>query len=559
MNGSDRSLRWPGAFALLLATGAFVWLAAGLGRGLELTDEAYYLLYAIHARQIQLFFSPFHWVIGPLWEATGSLAAFRAAGLLLSVLGAAVLAAGLLRAATRVGLPVPDDRLGRAAVIATAVCGALLYGSLLNFTPSYNLMATIFGSLAVGLGLLSMGAHGQRAVLLALAAGVCVGLCFLSKVTSGICVAAMLAILWLALAQGRARANAAWAALAAAGAVVAMAQAWGGIGLALAQLRGGVDIWSLATDNRSASGQLLRSASDLGRMLAGAVTAFWVPLACFALALRLPYARLLRWVGALWFVAVLLAGAHFQGGNDAFTRQSQPLAAALLLALLAWLPAWTHDLRRLALVAVLAGLPAAIAVGTSNPLEVQVLSAMAPWGALVALFGFARPGLGAATAVSIAFSLTVLGQIATSGAQPYRMLPLAWQNEAIELPRLGSVRVDAATATLARQLREAVTACGVRPAQPFMDLYDAPGLALLLDANPLVGPWLSNADTASRVLARAVPEELRQALVAVRRRADGAPAAAPTQIASFPQGYRLCGTSHWPTDGARVELWAPQP
>ena len=65
---------------------------------------------------------------------------------------AMLLAWGVLCVAPRLGLATADGRLGRAAVVATSISGALLYGSFVSFTPSYNLLGASAACFAMGLG-----------------------------------------------------------------------------------------------------------------------------------------------------------------------------------------------------------------------------------------------------------------------------------------------------------------------------------------------------------------------------------------------------------------------
>lgn len=62
---------------------------------------------------------------------------------------------------------------------------------------------------------------------------------------------------------------------------------------------------------------------------------------------------------------------------------------------------------------------------------------------------------------------------------------------------------------------------------------------------------------AELALKRADPAVLRRTTVAVRLDASGARDAAPRQLASFPQGYRLCARATTPLNGGIMELWAP--
>jgi hypothetical protein len=554
--GPERAVRpWPAHLAMLAAVALLAVLVARVDRSLELSDEAYYLLHAIHAHDIQVFFSPFHWVSGLLWELTGSLVAFRLAGLLLDVTAAVVLASGALRAARQLGMPSIATAAGRHAVLAIAASAALAHGSLLSLTPSYNSIAATCTGFATGLCLLSLGAERRRALLLAAAAGVATGLCFLGKFSSGICTAGLLVVLWGLLASGRARLLGVPMLACAAATVWLTAQAHGGFALAMEQLRTGIGLVWLATGDGSTERRLLRSFTDIRQLGEHTLHAFWGPIGCFVLALRW-WRGLLPWVGVLWFAVLLATGLHLDGGYGRYALQAQPLLAAVLMALLAWWPHWCRDLRRLALVAALLGLPLAVAIGTSNPLQMEILLALASWGALLGLLGFASAQRGPATALSVLFSLVILAQVIGSASEPYRVPPLAQHTERITVPRLGEVRVDPVTASLARQFQQGAAACGIAPGQPFLDLYNAPGIALLLDLKPVVAPWLGDPHSASLLLARAKPQDVRQAVVAARHH-PGQRLVPPRQLAGFPTGYRLCATAASPYDGARMELWAP--
>ena len=52
-----------------LVTAYCVWT---LDRGFEITDEAYYLLLAMHAGSVKLFISAQQWITAGLWQITGS-------------------------------------------------------------------------------------------------------------------------------------------------------------------------------------------------------------------------------------------------------------------------------------------------------------------------------------------------------------------------------------------------------------------------------------------------------------------------------------------------------
>jgi hypothetical protein len=315
----------------------------------------------------------------------------------------------------------------------------------------------------------------------------------------------------------------------------------GGPSHALAQFRTGTEVlWAVQGDH-STAGRLLRSATDVGQMLQATLVAFGVPLAVMAagVAMRRPWLELL---GLAAVAAVVVAGGHLQGGYDRFGLQAQPLVA-LLAAMLV-----SGGLRPSMLPAVLAALPFAIAIGTSNPLHVQLLGGLAPWGVLGAIVALKQPLRWMGVLASLAFAATILAQVAGHSQQPYRMAPMAQQVVPIVVPVLGEIDVDPGTATRLQALHDAAARCGIRPGTPFVDLYNLPVAGLVLDAPPLVSPWMLDAHHAERVLRHAEPALLRRATLVVE---DGA--ALPPQLADYRSTHRSCGRA------GRYEVWAALP
>jgi hypothetical protein len=547
-------------FVIASTAATLAWLIDGLDRGLDLTDESFYLLSALQPHDIRLFFTPFHWVSGLLWRASGTLLAFRAWGLGLACTSAVALAWAVLQAAPRAGMNAPEGRLARAAVMAGAAGGALIYGSLLSFTPSYNLLAASGASFSVAFGLFATDGSAARTRTFALLAGVALGATFLCKFSAGICVGGLVVMLQVAFAWDR---RSQWRAplltVVCAGATVVLA-AWveTGFGEAIREFKSGLDIVWFAQGDGSTLQRLARSGADLVGMLRGAGAVFWGPLVCMVIGLRWRPA-FFGWAGLAWFAVLLATGrGHLTGGESHFAQQAIPLVAMLAFALIAGLKQWTRTWRAALLAATLAVLPAAVAIGTSNPLQVQVLGAMASWGLLIGLLGFSGDAeLNPNAPAAVIFCAIVAAQVMTAGAEPYRMRPMRQQTEAITLPSLGRVKVDAATAALAREMQRAARACALAPGTPFLDFYDVPGVALMIGAVPVETPWLLHGAYASLALRNADPSALRRAVVAVKRDGAGVLPAPPAQLHEFPQGYKLCGRSLAPVEGRSVELWTP--
>jgi hypothetical protein len=164
-------------------------------------------------------------------------------------------------------------------------------------------------------------------------------------------------------------------------------------------------------------------------------------------------------------------------------------------------------------------------------------------------------------ALLAAFCLTLVSQIVTSGFRdPYHLAePLAGQTEPVDVGGLGRFRVDAGTATFLRNLDAAITECGIAPGAPFLGLYNLPGVALALRAVPVVTPWLVNVAQAETALAFGPPDVLRYAVVAIRDNPDGSRVALPAALSAFPTGFKFCGTSTYPFENQRIEIWRAAP
>ncbi|WP_048438627.1 hypothetical protein [Caenimonas sp. SL110] len=544
-----------------LAVATFLRLWSMLGIGLELTDEAYYLLGAQHPESIRLFFTAAHWVTGPLWNATGSLYSFRASGLLLVALSGVMLAWGALRLAPHANIEVPARRLGQWAVMAAGASGALLFGSLLSFTPSYNLMATVFVGIGMGIGMLSIASEGRKQGFLEAAAGIVFGLTVLCKFSAGIGMIGLLVVLQVVFLWRRPARL--WGPLIvivfAVLTVLLIAALNTGLQEGWRQFRAGLDVIWVAQGDKGIVPRLVRSAGDMGGLFAAAALTFWAPMICFAVAMF--WRPLLAGsLGAAWFAVALWLGGHGSAGMARYMVQPLPWAAFLCVAVLCVATRWVRNPRAVLLALTLAVMPVAAALGTSNPLQVQILGTMAPWGVLLALAGFnwSRDALPAAVA-SVLFAALVLAQVIGNGAAPYRMLPHAQQTQDVAIDGLGTVKVDAQTATMVRDLQAATRQCAIAPGAPFLDFYNLPGVGVIVGGVPIETPWLLHTTYAQAALKGADPAVLRRAVVAVGLNAAGQRPAPPAQLANFPQGWRLCGKTTSPLEKLPVELWAPGP
>ena len=161
--------------------------------------------------------------------------------------------------------------------------------------------------------------------------------------------------------------------------------------------------------------------------------------------------------------------------------------------------------------------------------------------------------------IGICFIVTIALQIVTSGFRPYHLSsPLTKQDQTTTVGNLGEVKVDAGTYKFLAEMRAAAKECDIAPGAPFIGLYNIPGVALALQAIPVLTPWLNNRAQAEFVLDRVRPEGLHSAVVALQMGNDETFPPLPQQLAAFPLGYRYCGMATYPYMQQKIQVWQSQ-
>ena len=186
------------AAIFLCASLVVVYCIWTLDRGFEITDEAYYLLLAMHADSVKYYISGQQWVTGGIWQVTGSLAMFRAAGMFLLAASSSLLAFGAMVAFSQRKLITTENLGARVVVLAASVICAMLYAATINFSPCYNLLASAGAYAAVGLVLLALhsSVEWQRLGMLLLVGGA-LSIEFISKASAGLATLGLVIILVL--------------------------------------------------------------------------------------------------------------------------------------------------------------------------------------------------------------------------------------------------------------------------------------------------------------------------------------------------------------------------
>jgi len=547
---------------LFFAVVVILYCVWALNRGFEITDESYYLLLAIQANTQKLYISAQHWMTTWLWQITGSLAMFRASGMVILLVTSTLLALGAFTACLRFRL-VEDSFRAKCVVVAGSVVSAMLYASTINLSPCYNLLASAGAYAAAGLVLLASQrlSIAQKYVLYVLA-GCAVGAEALCKASAGASTFIILTV-WLCVFE-RSYFHKIFG-------MVAIAT--GGVAFAVIALltnttisdatqavEQGMQLFSIV-QVEAIDARLIRYVIQFGENMMAAVVAFALPLISFvvyAKTQRAIFAKL--GLGAL--IVTLLFGGHLLGGWNDGASFTPPFAivAMLIMALILSIPIWSNNPRLAVLFGGLILLPYSVAMGTGNTLFTQIIVSLAPWGTLIGVLVIARfPENFCKIPISLiglCFIATVALQVVTSGFRPYHMSsPLINQDMGFATGNLGIVKVDAETHKFLTDINAAVKSCNIAPGTPFIGLYNNPGVALALQGTPVLSPWLNNVAQAEFVLERAPPDELGSVVVALNMGSTEDMPPLPLQLKGFPSDYRYCGMATYPFGSQKIQIW----
>lgn len=564
VRGASAFQRWCGPAMVFLA--ALVVLSAFFAhdRGLDITDEAYYVLSASQPQDITAYISPQHWVLAPLWAISGDMASFRLIGLLTLLLSSALLSGGVIAVARRLALPTMAGSF--ASVFACSVIGAVLYLTTINLSPSYNLMASVGCYGAIGL---SLFAGVQRrlpyAVLLAFLTGLMLTVEFASKPSAGISTFLLLSVFLWAATQHLGKTLFLWIVigLGFSASLVCLVLAQGPWPETRAALQAGYQLFRVV-QSEPIPMRLLRYAEEYFGYLLRTVTLFLPAIVAITYFLFRPSWR----TALLWLLALLgtlTFGGHFLGGtadgaSPQFVRQVGPLLLMLLVSIGLTYKAAVRNGYLALLIAGLFIAPYSVAIGTGNALFTQVIDTLAPWGALIALVATlgSRPTHRLLTAaIAVIFAATASSQIVSSLFRDAYHLnaPLIAQTEMTDAGEFGLVRLDPATATFVGDLKAAAFKCKIPPGATYLGLYNNPGLALILRAKTVTSPWINNLEQGEILLPIARVSMLKNVIVGRNVDYNGNWPALPGAIGNLEAEFRQCGTATYPFAKQKMEIW----
>lgn len=546
----------------LLTLAVFLYCVWILDLGFDITDESYYLLLAIQANSQELYVSAQHWLTSWLWQLSGSLISFRATGLLILLASSILLAGGAHSFLSKAGA-LPEQSRFPGLIYSTSILSALFYGSTINFSPCYNLMASAGAYSAAGLMLLASGSRSaQTKYILYVLVGGALGVATIAKASSGISTLIVMAG-WLFCFEKDIRSKSFSAGSILVGLILFC---W----LALLSnttpqeaknaFLAGLELFRIV-QSESIFHRLIRYGSHFGVNVARSLIEFGVPL---TLLVGFGFTRknILLVMSGIAVVLTILFREHWIGGWDNGRDVRPPLAlfALFTFTLFASTSAWLKSNKLIHLVIGLAVLPYAVAMGTGNGLFTQAIVTLAPWGTVVGIACILPYTLEnqrwAVLICGLPFMFVVALQMATSAFRPYHLNgQLNWYRSDFNLPDLGRVRTDERTHAFLSDLRLAAEQCKIEAGTPVLGLYNVPGVALVLRAVPPMSAWLNNAEQADFVIKRVGYENFKSLVVVINEEGQPTPPKLPEQLKGFPAGFTKCGSATYPFAEQKIHVW----
>lgn len=505
----DRGALWIGITSGIVGlawTGAAVAMS---GRGLDVTDEGFYLLSYRWWASNSYTFTGVQYVFGPLYQALGYDAQLLRLSRVVLVL-AAHLALGVGAASwIRDTASHPISASAR-RVIAGAVTAAggltLAWGPL---TPGYN-DVSVLSTLVLAAAVLTIHRYAllgrQLPVAVAFVMGPVIVVFALSKWSSALVTVPFVSLVAaLALRRLSPRGLGAWLATAAASTagtallVHLLIKPWPEIVKPIIQVTN-----NLGTGSNSPSALVdayLMTTTMLGIFAA-------VPAAIAAtmvlMARRLPAREAARATAAAPVLAVLLAlviVGGIRGGADGVRDYSSVLVSSALSVWIVFALSRSERGPRTPgsgfLVAMLVLLPGVQALGTGNPIFLLAINGFPLW--LVTLLWIwasspPRPGLREGAGAVCGGLILVIGWVTVSGilAYPFRTSSYLKSTTPVSAESVGTLRVSPEAARQFASLQRATAAAS--PTSPVMAFDELAGLVLILDGRSVGEAWYSSSD-----------------------------------------------------------------
>ena len=522
-----------------------------LNKGFEITDESYYVLLSHFSKSTTLFISAQQFVSSFLWQLTGSLTSFRASGLIVLILSSLLLSMGSISFAVRLKI-ISDDRNTQLSIIASTALASLLYGSTINFSPSYNLIGSAGAYAGLGLCLLGINqTNPQKKFFTYILSGIAIAIIMLCKGSAGITIFG-LTCAYIGYFESPFKNKFFGSLCTGIGLLIGLIffiKTNTDLNTLLSNLEQGMKLFKVV-QTEHVSDRLLRYVSDYFTALASAYY-LAIPFTFFVLFLLIKK-RILAVISFISLGYIIINKEFFLGGFDRYVFQAQILTVFILNCFFIFWSEIRSNRNVLFFLSALFILPYAVGMGTGNTLFTQAIISLASWGVIIGIT--AQKNISACIN-GILFSLMLASQLISSGFRaPYGLgSPLIDQTSKAHVSLYGQLLVDRETKKFISDLNEAKKKCNISPGKPYFGLYNLPGVAAIFEAEPLLTPWLYNREQAEFVLKMLDQEVINSSIIALN--IQGESPRLPPQISDALLNFTFCGEAIYPYHHQKIQIW----
>lgn len=564
---------------LVLAVGIFLW---ALPRGLDFTDEGFYLLPARQPEAIQASLSMYYFYAGALFKWVNyQIIAYRLVGFVLDMMVLIFWGSGWVRLLNAFFKGSEFTKFESIIFVSFICLGGIFGLSVIGFTPSYNSLSvfTVYMSSGIFFYALAKLFNKRKQVgALLFSAGLFIGMAFFIKFSSSICLLGLEALAILCMPQIKLKAKCVYI-----GSIILGMALW--LLMHFLMWQSPCALWSVfhtelmydrvATKSHNLT-LILSNVKQLCHVFKTTLEVFalvYLPLiivaiiTCFSVKAKL-HERVLLSVVMLGFIGTMiiaiknkfyLLGAIY-GDNLLHLVQFYLGFLGLFILFLcgfyyprlkSLLASTNHIYYVLGFLGVLYFFPYIEAIGTDNPIWTDALFYTGVWFALLFLFAKLlaqianRPGILALSIILI--SIITLLQITSRINDSYRTGSLLSQTRAVYIGNPASlVKVDPVTATAINQLKQIAGQCQFKAGEDILSFYDDPTLVFALGGISPVAPWYYGVQPGSESVAQGIlplipPARLRKAYILQDWGANGPEPDFNAYGINFPQSYVLCG------------------
>lgn len=575
-------------------------------RGLDITDESMYLLSSQNPADVKFGLTTYYLYTSFLFHAVGqNIIALRFVQLVMTIIGGTVFYIGLNRFISQYQIKTYQFFFDKVSVISFICLGAMFAYFWFLPSPSYNSLNSfalivssgLLLSLPVDSGKIS-GCSNLKSWFILFSIGLCIGLSFFVKFTTGILLF-LLYSAFICISAKQGIKNKVYYLLI----ILSGLSIWILFHFIFIQspvlwwryLSNGLQLVAAMSSGHNAS-SLIRYIHEAGSLGKSALYDFWA--LHLMILVGLTFIHFLKkniknsvnlisvLLGVVFTIAVALSVSHhlYLGGQSHYFDLSRFYLSWLMLLSTAVIAGFGYNksngliipkqqLSQLLIVGVmLFTLPFAGAIGTRNQIYINMILNMAPWFGLLLLLATLLSWLHRiqwiAPALCVLFSLFACAQIVTGCLfDPYRLLSgLSGQTQATLIGHPATtLKLDPVTSEYFTQIRVLAHKNGFKPGNDVIGLYDLPGVVFALGGRSPALPWyfgnprLSPAAAAETALSRADRDRLKQAFILQTSKSDRIMPDLGKFGLKFPSGYTLCGEVNNPYDPPKgtVRLWKP--